>query len=123
MWDRRARIENVHDGDTVTAVLDQGFGDTKTIKVRLLGVYAPELTQPGGEATREFVNRWLTETAAPSSTWTHTVTTARTVRSDTEVTTLGRYVATVTSLDGTRNLNAEVAEYVAAHGYGGGTGS
>lgn len=122
MWDRRARIADVHDGDSVTAILDQGFGDTKQIKVRLLGVYAPELNEEGGAETRAFVARWLDETALIGATFPHVCITARTVRSDTEQTTLGRYVATLTNYDGTRNLNAEVNEYVTACGYGGGIG-
>jgi len=123
MWDRRARVLSVHDGDTITAVLDQGFGDTKEIVVRMLGVYAPELSQAGGAETRAFVARWLDQTTLAGTTYSHVVTTARTVRSDKEQTTLGRYVATVTNHDGSRNLNAEVMEFVAANGYGGGTGS
>lgn len=123
MWDRRASIVDVHDGDTVTAVLDQGFGDTKEIKVRLLGVYAPELRQNGGIETRAFVARWLDETAVAGADFPYIITTARTVRSDIEQSTLGRYVATVTNHDGTRSLNAEVMEFVAARRYAGGTGS
>jgi endonuclease YncB( thermonuclease family) len=59
MWDRRATLYDVHDGDTVTVVLDQGFGDTKRIKVRLLGVYAPELNETGGTDCRNFVKEWF----------------------------------------------------------------
>lgn len=123
MWDRRARIVDVHDGDTVTALLDQGFGDTKLIKVRMLGVFAPELRQDGGEETQEFVSRWLDETVMAGAAFSHIVTTARTIRSDVEQTTLGRYVATITNHDGTRSLNAEVMEFVAANGYAGGVGA
>ena len=122
MWDRRAQILDVHDGDTLHAVLDQGFGDSKEITVRLLGVWAPELSQPGGPETRAFVKAWLdTHSAAPDGLVV--VTTARTPRSDKEVVTLSRYVATVTSMDGTENLNLAIMEFVRQRGYGGGTGS
>lgn len=117
-------MTDYHDGDSITAALDQGFGDTKTIKVRLLGVYAPELSQDGGAETRAFVGRWLDEVRrdAGGSAWPYVVTTARTVRSNVEQVTLGRYVATVTNADGSRNLNAEVMQFVASNGYALGTG-
>lgn len=113
----------MHDGDTITAILDQGFGDTKEIQVRMLGVFAPELKQDGGAETQAFVARWIDETTLAGVPYSHVVTTARTVRSDKEQTTLGRYVATVTSHDGSRNLNAEVTEFIASHGYPHGAGS
>jgi endonuclease YncB( thermonuclease family) len=120
MWDRRARVVEHHDGDSVVAILDQGFGDTKKIDVRLLGVYAPELKQVGGPETSQFVTDWLAR--QPLTEWPVVVTTARMKRSDREQTTLGRWVATVTSLDGSENLNLDVIQFVAEQGYGGGIG-
>ena len=62
MWDKRAYVTNVHDGDTITVTLDQGFGDLKEgMRLRLYGVFAPELSQEGGNATRDFVLAWLKE--------------------------------------------------------------
>ncbi|MFZ5425740.1 MAG: thermonuclease family protein [Thermodesulfobacteriota bacterium] len=45
-WAFTGRVENVHDGDTVTV-------DGR--RVRLHGIDAPELAQPGGERSREFL--------------------------------------------------------------------
>jgi endonuclease YncB( thermonuclease family) len=117
MWDRRARIPENHDGDTITAVLDQGFGDTKTIKVRLAGVFAPELSQPGGPETTTFVHEWITQRS--SGSWPFVCTTVRT-RTDTETTTLGRYVAHIVC--GTESLNDAINTFVAVNGYGHGIG-
>lgn len=118
MWDRRARITENHDGDTVTAVLDQGFGDTKTIKVRLAKVFAPETSQPGGAETTAFVRDWVAQRS--TTAWPFVCTTVRT-RTDTETTTLGRYVAYITC--GTESLNEAVTAFVTASGYAGGIGA
>jgi len=119
MWDKRAKILDVHDGDTVTVLADSGRGITEEYVVRMLGVWAPELRQPGGVECRQFVVDWLARQGPVK--WPVVVTTART-STDREVTTFGRYVATITSLDGTDNLNLAVMGFVAEHGYGGGTG-
>lgn len=39
-----AEIVDIHDGDTITAKLDCGFGIWKKDKFRLLGIQAPEVT-------------------------------------------------------------------------------
>lgn len=122
MWDKRAWIQDVHDGDTLTVVLDQGFGDTKLIKLRLLNTFAPELSQPGGQETRQFVIDWLAKNKG-TGTWNYVVTTARTPKSDTEQETFGRYVGVLTNTQGTENLNLAVTQFVRDNGYGGGTGA
>lgn len=122
MWDRRAKLISVHDGDTVRVVLDQGFYDTKEINVRLLNVFAPELKQAGGADVRDFVHSWFNQ-LTPYSGWNFIVTTTRLKTADKEDTSFDRYVGTITSLDGTRNLNMDVQAYVTVKGYPGGTGS
>ncbi len=118
VWDRRARVHKVVDGDTVVVVLDQGFGDTKKLALRLKGTWAPEDGEPGCFETYCFVLDWTDSEAE----WPFIVTTHR-VRADThEVTTLGRYVGTITRADG-RCLNDDVNAFVALNGYGGGTGA
>ena len=47
MYEYRATIKEVYDGDTITAIVDLGFYTQMTIKVRLSGINAPELR--GGE--------------------------------------------------------------------------
>ena len=122
MWDKRAKIASVHDGDTVTVILDQGFGDTKEIAVRLLGVYAPELSQVGGSETRAFVDDWVRKYNVFLNGWSFVVTTARGPRSDKEKTTLSRYLALVETVDHGHNLNVDVQAFVDSNGYTGGIG-
>lgn len=119
MWDKRAEVLSVHDGDTLTLKIDQGYGDEKTLEnARLLGVWAPELKEPGGPETRQFILDWLAR-------YNNTVVaiSARTPRSDKDQSTLGRYVQVVTSPDGTENLNLAIMAFVSERGYGGGVGS
>jgi len=122
MWDKRAQVVEVHDGDTITVILDQGFDETKKIKLRLFGVFAPELKDEGGQACREFLTTWLATHDDLRGSWPFVVTTARTPISDTEQQTLGRYVGTLTSRDGTSNLNVDIANFIQVQGYGHGTG-
>jgi endonuclease YncB( thermonuclease family) len=56
----------VIDGDTVEVVLDRGFQDEKTVKLRLLGCDAPEkstrknlLEREAGQLVKEVVDLWL----------------------------------------------------------------
>ena len=58
MYTYRAKIVKVYDGDTVTAVVDLGFGITNKIKVRLKGIDTPELRgeeRPEGIISRDFL--------------------------------------------------------------------
>ena len=120
MWDRRARLDRVVDGDTVAVELDQGMGDEKHIEVRLFGVYAPETHEVGGPETAAFVRDWFA--ALPAAAWPFVVTTMRMKTADREQMTFTRYVAMVTSLDGSRSLNADVADFVQTRDYPRGIG-
>lgn len=121
MWDRRARVDRVKDGDTLVVVLDQGFNDTKQIDLRLLGVYAPELHDVnGGAAAKAYVEKWL-DTYGEGIKWPFIVTTART--NDHETKTFDRYVCTLTTIDGSRSLNIDVQQYVIEQHFSGGIGS
>lgn len=44
MYTYSAKIVDVHDGDTVTAIVDLGFKIQIEIKVRLYGINTPEIT-------------------------------------------------------------------------------
>lgn len=123
MWDRRAEYLENHDGDTVKVVLDQGYGDTKLMDIRLLGAFAPELADVGGPETRDFVTKWFKDRITTKTRWNFIVISARMKVADHEQETLGRYVATITSIDSTENLNLAVMQFVISNGYSGGIGA
>lgn len=53
----RAKIVDVTDGDTVTALVDLGLDVTKLEKVRLSGIDAPELNTEAGKRSRDFLEK------------------------------------------------------------------
>jgi micrococcal nuclease len=56
MYVYKAKIVKVYDGDTVTAVVDLGFGITNKIKIRLYGIDTPEIRgdeRPDGLVSRD----------------------------------------------------------------------
>lgn len=60
MYTYEAKVIDVYDGDTITAIVDLGFHINVTIKVRLYGINAPEIkgsTRDAGIKSRD----WLSE--------------------------------------------------------------
>jgi micrococcal nuclease len=60
MYTYRAKIISVYDGDTVTALVDLGFGITNKIKIRLKGINTPEIRgseRPRGLISRDFLRK------------------------------------------------------------------
>lgn len=54
MYQYRAVIRSIHDGDTITVDIDLGFGvQLHDQKIRLYGINAPELSTAEGVAARE----------------------------------------------------------------------
>lgn len=45
----KATVTDVHDGDTITALLDLGFGIELSMHLRIFGINAPELSTPAGK--------------------------------------------------------------------------
>lgn len=123
MWDRRAEYVRNYDGDTVTMNLDKGEDWIhENYPVRLMGVFCPEMHESGGPECQEFVESWFRQRLRANIRWNFIVITARTPRSDKAQTTLSRYVGTVTSLDGTDNLNTAIIDFVQRKGYSRGIG-
>lgn len=50
MYEYKAIVKEVYDGDTITAIVDLGFRNQTTIKFRLLGINTPELEKATKEA-------------------------------------------------------------------------
>lgn len=62
MYEYKAKITNVVDGDTVDAVVDVGFQMTITHRLRLLGVNCPEMHGPdfdAGQKAKDFTKNNL----------------------------------------------------------------
>lgn len=60
MYEYRAHIRSVHDGDSIRADVDLGFGIwTANQPLRLLGIDAPELGKPGGIEARDYLRGLL----------------------------------------------------------------
>ena len=58
MYDYHGKVIDVYDGDTCTILVDLGFRVQIEIKVRLLGINAPELkgvTKDAGIAARDYL--------------------------------------------------------------------
>lgn len=118
MWEWPATLTDVHDGDTVTVTIDRGFEEQRlNMKLRLEGVFAPELKQTGGAETRQFLVDLLA-----AHTNCLVVQTVRLKNGKRELKTLERYVARLScGLDGA-NLNATVANFITTSGYPRGVG-
>jgi micrococcal nuclease len=90
MFEYRAIIRSVYDGDTLRADIDLGFGATlKNQSLRVHGIDTPELGSDGGIAAREFAR-----TLMPAAL----VVTIQTFKDAREK--YGRYLAKITLPDG-----------------------
>jgi endonuclease YncB( thermonuclease family) len=116
----RAYLTRSHDGDSFWLMCDAA-GDLRwEPELRLTGVRAPELRQPGGIETRDFVNAWFAgHTAASIRRWPFWVETLLTSAYEPEMkTTFRRYLATVWPYDQRRvedSLNYQVNTYLSGH--------
>jgi hypothetical protein len=117
MFDYQARLEAVTDGDTIRVLVDHGMFIRSTQAIRLLGVFAPERSQPGGRETTSHVIAWFDAHRHGPATW------PLRLRTEKDKLTFNRYVGSVACAGCGECLNVSVTEYVAAAGWGGGTGS
>lgn len=108
VWVRRARLVRLIDGDTLTLVVDLGFGiqighdPRQEIRVRLLGLDCPEVhgpTKAAGLAAAAYTRAWLAEAGATD--WPLIV---QTEKPDS----FGRYLATVFRSSDKACLNADL---------------
>ena len=99
MYEYRARITRVIDGDTVEAQIDLGFQVTFTATLRLIGINAPETRgteRPLGLAATRYLESLLDDLTGASR--------ALTIRTEKDLTgKYGRYLAEL--LAGEVNLN------------------
>lgn len=59
MFEYRATVAKVIDGDTVDLVVSLGFHVSIAIRTRLLGIDAPEVSTPEGKAVRDTLRQML----------------------------------------------------------------
>jgi endonuclease YncB( thermonuclease family) len=115
VFDYRAALVRVVDGDSVILEMDQGFGGRQQEEVRLLSVSAPEKDQPGGLECRDFTTAWLGQ-VSPQLRWPlHVITVPNTNPEPTERRTFVRYLATVSDITDGRVLNADLALFLNQH--------
>jgi len=105
MYEYRAHVRSVYDGDTIRADIDCGFGIwTANQSLRLLGIDAPELGKPGGKEARDYLRGLLP---------VGTAVTIRTVKDETEK--YGRLLATIVKADDTLTIPVNDAMVLAGH--------
>jgi hypothetical protein len=123
VWDYRARLVRVHDGDTVFVELDQGLGGRQEEPIRLLNVHAPETEplEPGAIETRDFVVQWMAS-LNPNLKWPlYVVTLPNSNPEPSEKRTFVRYLGNIseikpgTPVTSLRSLNVDVNAFLAQH--------
>ncbi len=116
MWDYRAKCMSVHDGDTVTMLMDTGFHGRQEEHIRLFQVFAPELSQPGGPETRQFVLNWMSTWQLATAQWPlYVVTEKNSSTEPQEIQTLARYVGTIWDVHKKNCLNNEINVFLTGH--------
>jgi endonuclease YncB( thermonuclease family) len=115
VFDYRAQLVRVVDGDSAVLLFDQGLGGRQEEEVRLLNVSAPERHQAGGLECRDFVAAWIGQ--LPARRWPlYVQTVPNTTLEPAERRTFVRYLATVRDFtDRTRCLNDDLARFLAQH--------
>ena len=105
MYEYKATVENVVDGDTVDVAVDLGFKVSTRQRVRLARIDTPERSQPGYAAARDFVREAVLNKPVMLKTE--------------KVSKWGYYLAEVTLEDG-RNLSDTLVQAQLARYYDGG---
>jgi endonuclease YncB( thermonuclease family) len=122
MYEYSATLVDNYDGDTLTVDtvlmpdewVDLGFGIRKNfyqlerMKLRLYGVNAPEIKDPGpaGEDARDWVKKWFTDNC-PGGVFTLNTFATSSKNTEDKDDKYGRYLAIVTAPNG-RRLNDDL---------------
>ena len=103
MYEYRAKVLAVVDGDTLHVLLDFGCEESRKMTLRLYGLNAPEkhgTTKDAGLAARDYVVTWLAKWAPDNTVL------VKTIKDRTEK--YGRYLADICTVDGQRYLNRDL---------------
>jgi micrococcal nuclease len=100
MYDYRARVERIVDGDTMIVTIDQGMNIRSSQSLRLLRVYAPERSsgKAGSDATHAVAD-WVAGHYESNADWALKVITHKDAR------TFNRYLAEVVCVGCGDSLN------------------
>ena len=116
MWDYRAALVRVVDGDSVVLLVDVGMGARVEEEIRLVGVSAPEHYQPGGLESRDFTAAWFGQLSKTRKWPVALRTTPNTTMEPLERRTFVRYLGTVSDItDPNRVLNADLSTFLSQH--------
>jgi micrococcal nuclease len=103
VYERRATVTRIVDGDTLHLDVDLGCDTTLAMTVRLYGLNCPEMNTDAGKAAKAFVEEWA---------WTRVSTDVglviRTVKDKKEK--YGRYLADLLPDDGSPSLCTALLE-------------
>jgi len=116
MWEYRAKVLKVNDGDTLTLLIDQGFSSRQEEAIRLADVSAPELNEPGGYYSLMFTQDWIGRLRYYAN-WPILVRTQPNSNPEpTERRSFVRYIGTIVSMaEPDLCLNADLRTYLAEH--------
>lgn len=110
MWEYRATLVRVIDGDTFVLDIDCGFHITKRETIRLFGIDCPEIGTAEGKRAKQFTTEWFGHHALGVRIQTH--------RNEAgEVLTFGRWVAKVYGLDLVGGAQNDLAEALRTAGF------
>lgn len=116
MWDYRAGLIRVIDGDSVVLMLDQGFNGRQEEEIRLLNVSAPERNELGGAESRKFVEDWFLNLDYTLRWPLYVKTVPNTNVEPNEKRTFVRYLATIWKFGNmSQSLNGAVTQYLTEH--------
>lgn len=116
MWQYRAQILRVIDGDTIRVLADTGFTQRTEVDLRLIGCYTPEAAEPGGAHMRRIAEIWAEQwTSGPgaSMTWPFLIETAQTkIPEPGQKRTFTRYIGALNRYDGHHPVGPPLNELI-----------
>lgn len=92
MYEYRAEVVKVVDGDTLHVSIDLGLDVRIRVTIRLAGINAPELSTAEGKEAKAWVQQWVEDVGIDGWVVVHTVKDRREK--------YGRYLGHVFSVDG-----------------------
>lgn len=112
MYEYRAKVIDVVDGDTLRLAVDLGCDTTLKMTVRLWGINCPEMSTQGGAAAKDFAINWLIREVGYLNDPNYWVI-LRTVKDKKEK--YGRYLGVVYGSEGAYGVSLNTALAEAGH--------